>query len=128
MGAAAQEEYVMEIPDDQREMIVEGMAAIAVTLAEMGHGEEDTRQQVVSYLVERLRIDETDLVPVIREAATAIQTFPQPTNEPAEQLERGRPVRQMLGLPEPAEELEAMLRAREWLERLATELEQEFGH
>lgn len=117
----------MEIPDHQRRGIAEGIAAIAVTLAEMGHTEEDARQQVVR-LVERLRIEEVDLVPVIREAAAAIKDFPQPADEPTERLEGGRPIRQMLGLPEPSEQLAATLRAREWLERLANELQQDLGH
>lgn len=118
----------MEIPEHQRRGIVEGIGAIAVTLAEMGHAEEDARQQIIGYLVERLRVDDVDLVPVLREAAVAIQTFPQPPDESAERLERGRLIREMLGLPEPAEELAATLRAREWLQRLANDLEQHLGH
>jgi hypothetical protein len=70
----------------------------------------------------RLHIDAEDLVPVIREAAAAIASLPQPLDESAERLERGRQVREMLGISEPVEELAAALRAREWLERLAEDL------
>jgi hypothetical protein len=77
---------------------------------------------------DRLQVDDADLVPVIREAAVTIQAFPQPPDESAERLERTSPIRQMLGLPEPAEELAATLRAREWLQRLANDLEQHLGH
>jgi hypothetical protein len=99
-----------------------------VTLAEMGHAEEEIRQQIVGYLVERLHIDVVDLAPVIREAAVAIGSFPQPPDDPPERLERGRPIRQMLGLPEPAQELAAALRARDWLQRLADDLDRHAGN
>src|SRR6266567_1076285 len=112
----------MEIPEHQRRAIIDGTAAIAVTLAEMGHTEDEARQQIVGYLVQRLQIDAQDLVSVIREAAYSIASFPQPLDEPAERLERGRRIRAMLGLPEPTDALASTLRAREWLERLADEL------
>ena len=89
----------MEIPEHQRRAIVEGIGATAVTLAEMGNTEEEARQHIVVYLVEGLRIDAADLVPVIREAAALIASFPQPLDEPAERLERARPIREMLGVP-----------------------------
>lgn len=109
----------MSASDDEYRGIVEGLAAIAVTAAEMGATEEEARQQLVLWLI-RVEVQSSN---VLREAATAISSFPQPADEPADRLERGRPIREMLGVPEPSEELEAAIRAREWLERLADELD-----
>ena len=109
----------MEIQEHQWRPIVEGIAAIAVALAEMGTSEEEAQGQVTNYLVYRLQVDIVDLVPILREAAAAVGSFPQPPDDSAESLERGRPIREMLGLPEPAERLASALRAREWLEKLA---------
>jgi hypothetical protein len=105
--------------DEEHRGIVEGLAAIAVTAAEMGTTEEEARRQLALWLV-RLEVQSSG---VPREAAAAISSFPQPLDEPAERLERGRPIREMLGVPEPTQELEAALRAREWLDRLADDLE-----
>lgn len=113
----------MEIEEHQWRPIVEGMAAFAVTFAEMGDTEDDARSKLVGYMQMRLRIDQRDAARILREAAAAIARFPQPPDESAERLEHGRPIREMLGVPEPSDELAASLRAREWVERLAKDLE-----
>lgn len=112
----------MEIEEHQWRPIVDGIAAFAVSLAQMGNTEEDARSKLVGYMRMRLRIDQGDAVWVLREAAVAISRFPQPPDESAERLESGRQIRAMLGVPEPSEDLTASLTAREWLERLASDL------
>ncbi|MGH8524965.1 MAG: hypothetical protein ACREXY_12365 [Gammaproteobacteria bacterium] len=112
----------MEIQPDQREPIVNGVAALAVTIAEMGEDEGVARASIVQQLM-RLKLDQRDLVPVLRAAVTAIAQFPQPIDHPPERLARGEHIRRALGLPEPSDELAASLRAREWIERLADDLE-----
>jgi hypothetical protein len=110
---------VVGASEEEHRGIVEGLAAIAVTAAELGATEEEARQQLALWFV-RLEVQSSG---VLREAAAAISSFPQPPDEPAERPKRGRPIREMLGLPEPSEELEAVLRSREWLDRLADELD-----
>ncbi len=112
----------MDIEPHQWQPIVEGMAAFAVTFAQMGNTEEEARAKLVGYMQGQLQLEKDDAVRVLREAADAITSFPQPPDDSAERLERGRPIRQMLGVPEPTEYLAASMRAREWVERLATDL------
>lgn len=102
-----------------RRIVVEGLAAMAVTLSEMDASEDEARAQLVTMLQ---RVGATD-VGVVREAAAAISGFPQPLDESAEAIERAEPIRRLLDVPSAAEELQASLRAREWLERLADDLD-----
>lgn len=104
---------------DDRRVIVEGLGAMAVSLAETGEDEDTARRQLVGMM---LQLHETD-VEVLREAAEAIASFPQPIDESADELERARPIREMLGVRSASEDLEASLRARDWLERLANDLD-----
>ncbi len=99
-------------------MIVEGIAAFAISLAEMGTDEEAARSQLVGMMVGVHEIDPE----LLREAAAAVSAFPQPLDESPEEIERARPIREMLGVRSASEELEAVLRAREWLQRLADDL------
>ena len=112
----------MEISPEHRKGITEGLAAMAITIAQMNRSQQDAWAQVLQMLV-HLRIGEADAAQVLREAAQSIAAFPQPPNEPAHRLERGRRVREMLGVPEPSEEIASYLRGREWLENLAARLE-----
>lgn len=112
----------MEIEAQRWRPIVEGMAAFAMTFAQMGDTEEDARAKLVGQM-QQLRLDQSDAVRVLRAAADSITRFPQPPDESAERLERARPIREMLGLPEPSDDLAASLRAREWVQRLANDLE-----
>lgn len=106
-------------PRDERRVIVEGLGALAVSLAEMGVDEDVARAQLVA-MMGRVHEFKPD---VLREAAQAISSFPQPLEESADELERTRAIREMFGVPSASEELEASLRAREWLERLAADLD-----
>ena len=103
-------------PADDHTAIVEGLAAIASTLAEMGTSDDEALAQLRAWIV-RLNVNAA----TIRDAATAMSSMPQPLEETAEQTERARPIREMLGVTSAAEELAAALRAREWLEQLAGE-------
>jgi hypothetical protein len=49
--------------------------------------------------------------------------MPQPPLESAEETERALPIRKMLGVQSAEDQLAAALLAREWLTRLAEELE-----
>jgi acetyl-CoA carboxylase carboxyltransferase component len=110
-----------DVTDDSRRIIVQGLAATAVTIAQMGGTEDDARAQLVGLL---RQVGATD-ADVLIEAAHAMSTFPQPPNESPETIERREPVRQWLGVPSATEELEASLRAREWLQRLAADLREQ---
>ncbi len=113
----------MEIEPHQWKPIVDGMATFAITFAQMGDAEEDARAKLIGYLQGQLHVEQVDAVRILRAAAEVIRSFPQPPDESAERLERGRAVRELLGVPEPADDIAATLRAREWLERLATDLD-----
>lgn len=84
-----------------RGVIVDGLATMAVTMAEMGATEDEARAQLVVMLQ---RVGATD-VGVVREAAAAISGFPQPLDESAEAIERAEPIRQLLGVPSAVQEL-----------------------
>lgn len=104
---------------DDRSTVVEGLAAYAITLSSMGTSEVAARSELCA-LLQRVRAPD---VHVVRDAAAAVGRFPVPLDEPAAVVERGEPIRRMLDLPEPSEELAAQLRAREWLQRLAADLD-----
>ncbi len=102
--------------DERRRIIVEGLAAHAVTLAELGADEADVHRKLIGKLH---RLGFTDLPAVLKDAAAAIGAGPQPVDETADERERARPIRDLLGVPDATEQLSATLRAREWVERLA---------
>lgn len=95
------------------------MAAIAVTMTEMGQSQSDVWAAIVGMMV---RLHETDTT-LLRNAADSISRLPQPPDESAADLERLEKVRAMLGVPSATDKLAASLRAREWLQRLAVELD-----
>lgn len=105
---------------ERRQIIVEGLAAHAVALAEMGADEADVHARLIAELH---RLSVADPVAVLREAAAAVTAGPQPLDETADELERARPIRELLGVTDPAQQLAATLRAREWVQRLADELD-----
>lgn len=104
---------------DERRVIVEGLAASAVTLAEMGATEADARNKLLDWLM-ALRV--TDPAAILYDAAVQIGASPQPLGEPADKFDRAQRIRDLLGLKSPAEQLGAMLKAREWVQRLADDL------
>lgn len=99
---------------DSERIIIEGIAAAAVTLAEMGKSRPQFDEQITT-----LAASVGATAEQIRLAADEIARMPQPVDESAEERERGEPIRQMLGVMPVEEQLVAELRAREWLQALA---------
>lgn len=97
----------------------EGLAAIAVTAAEMGVSDGELVGAVGSMML-RLGMSTADDV---REVVAAIGRLPQPLDEDAYERERRRPIELMLGVTPPEEQLAAALRAREVLETFANRVE-----
>lgn len=103
--------------DSENPVIVEGLAVIAQTIFEMGGDDVQARQALVT------RWMQLGSAPgVFLAAANAMKNLPQPLVESAEETERAREVRAMLGVTTADESLVAALRARETLEQLAREL------
>lgn len=100
--------------------IVEGLAAIAITVAEMGGDDGEVRTQVLSMMA-RLRVD--DPAQVLRAAARAVSQLPTPIEESADDTERQREVRRLLGVTPAEDQLVAALRGRDVLEKLAREFD-----
>lgn len=100
--------------------ITEGLAAIAISVAEMGGSDEDIKAQVMS-MIAALRVD--DPTAVLRAAAGAVARLPAPLEESSDKSERHRRVREMLGVKSAEEQLVASLRGREVLERMASDFE-----
>ncbi len=105
--------------DEQRRVVIEGLAATAVTLAER----DERETTALAYLRDLSEQAGGRTARVFRSAAAAITAMPQPPLESAEETERARPMRQMLGVQSVEDQLTAALRGREWLLRLADELE-----
>lgn len=106
---------------DSRKVLVEGLAAVAISLAEMGTGPDDARSQLLGWL-QCQSLHPPD-VTVVRDAAAVVGRFPQPVDEPAEVIERSQHIRQLLGVPSAGEQLAAQLVAREWLQQFAAAME-----
>jgi len=107
------------VAEEELRVVVEGLAVTAVTLAER----DERDATALGYL--RDLSDQVGLrtPKVFRAAAEAITNMPQPPLESAEETERARPMRTMLGVQSAEDQLSAALRGREWLLRLADELE-----
>ena len=103
--------------EEQVRVVVEGLVVTAMTLAER----DERDSNALGYL--RDLADQVGLrtPAVFRAAAVAITEMPQPPLESADETERARPMRQMLGVQSAEDKLAAALRAREWLVRLADE-------
>lgn len=65
---------------ERRQIIVDGLAAHAVALAEMGADEADVHARIVAELHQ---LNVADPVTVLREAAAAVTAGPQPLDETA---------------------------------------------
>ncbi|MDQ6836930.1 MAG: hypothetical protein M3137_00950 [Actinomycetota bacterium] len=102
----------------ERQAIVEGVADLVVTLAEVGVTERDALRQIVVNLTQLGALE----VAVLRDAATAVGKLPQPREETTEETERRRPINERFGVPPAEENLLAALQGREWLELLAGHL------
>jgi hypothetical protein len=105
---------------NERQIIIDCLAVRAVALVETGATEREAHAELI---IDLTRLGVVDVVAVVREAADAVTRLPQPADESVEEIERARPVRVLLGVPSAIQELEAALRGKEWLERLAENLE-----
>ena len=107
-------------PPASVDVMIEGLAATAVYLAER----EELEVDALPYL----RAMSTQVggrsPQVFRGAADAITRMPLPPVESAEETERARPMRQVLGVPDVEGQLAAALTSREWLLKLAEELDE----
>lgn len=99
--------------------MVGGLAALAVTLAERDEPEE----AALRYLRDMTAQVGGQTPQVFRAAAAAVARIPLPPVESAEETERSRALRAMLGVVSVEEQLTAALKGREWLARVAEELE-----
>ena len=105
--------------DEQRRILVDGLAATAVALAER-HERESNALGYLRDLAEQMGARNA---PVYRDAVAAITRMPQPPLESAEETEAALALRATLGVPSAEDKLAAALLGREWLTRLAEELE-----
>lgn len=102
--------------EDHTVIIAEGLAAYATTYFEMGDAVDVVQTKLVAKW-ERLGSP----VGAFRAAAAAVGEQPQPVVESAERTERGRGIREFLGVTSAETQLVAALRARELLGDLAEE-------
>jgi hypothetical protein len=105
--------------DQQHGEIVEGLAVTAVALAER----RERETTALAYLRDLADQMGSRTAAMFREAADAITRMPQPPLESAEETERALPMRMMRGEMSVEDQLAAALLGREWLTRLAEELE-----
>jgi hypothetical protein len=106
-----------QFPSETRR-VAEGIAALAISYAEQVASEEEWRAALLETLVQ---LGEANAL-MLRLAAAAVTSLPEPLDETPEEIESARHIREMMGVRSAEEDLAAVLRAREWLERLATEL------
>ena len=104
---------------DPRDRMIDGLAATAVALAERDECDPDA----LRYLRDMTAQVGGRTPQVFRGAAAAITSMPLPPIETAEETERARPMRRMLGVQDVEDQLAAALKGREWLLCLAQELE-----
>jgi hypothetical protein len=100
-------------------LMVQGLAATAIALAERNECESDALSCMLA-----LSAQVGGQTPqVFRAAAAAITAMPLPPVESAEETERARPLRTMLGVQSVEDQITSALLGREWLLRMADELE-----
>ena len=107
---------------NERQVITEGLAAFADTFCEMGLSDDEVKAGIARQCL-ALHLHAEDVPTLLRESTEALRRFPQPLVESAEETERGRPIREMLGVTSAEDQLAATLRARELLQRMADEIE-----
>ncbi|MGI8751007.1 MAG: hypothetical protein ACR2MN_01575 [Acidimicrobiales bacterium] len=100
---------------EEREAIVEGVAALTVTLAEMGLSEVEAQQQLMARLNQLEAFD----VQLLMDAAAAIGAGPLLSDERPEETVRHAAINRTLVGPADQDERVAAARGREWLQRLA---------
>jgi hypothetical protein len=102
-----------------RRAALEGLAATAVTVAEMGGSDVEIVQTV------RAQMSALGMatVQVVREVIATVAQLPQPPDESADVRERRRPIEDMLGVASPEAQLASAMRARAVLEAFAEQLD-----
>jgi hypothetical protein len=104
---------------DESRKIAEGIVALAVSHAEQGASEEESRTVILKKLTELGEANAS----MVRLAASAVTSIPEPLDEAPEKIEHARALRELMGVRTADDDLAAMLCARERLERLAIDLE-----
>lgn len=104
---------------NERTVTLEGLASLAVTVAEMGGTPEDVMAKVGPCLLKFGLVTGDD----VRAVAATIARLPQPLNESADVRERRDPIERMLGVTSPEDALVASLTAREALQSLAAAID-----
>jgi hypothetical protein len=108
---------------DERRRVVQRLASMAQTMAEMGYGEDLARGHLIATFRADVGLEKASTdVGVVREAAARISWLLQPLDRPVQEIEHVQSIREMLGVTSDAELLTAAMTAREWLERLADDL------
>jgi hypothetical protein len=105
--------------DEEHRVIVDGLVATALALAER----REREATALGYLRDLAEQVGVRTARVFREAADAITRMPQPPLESAEETERALPMRRARGVQSAEDQLAAALLGREWLSRVADELE-----
>ncbi len=100
---------------EERKAIVEGVAALTVTLAEMGLSEVEAQQQLMARLNQLEAFD----AELLMDAAAAIGASPLLSDERADETARQGAINRTLVGPADQDERVAAARGREWLQRLA---------
>ena len=99
--------------------IASGLAAVAVTISEMGlKSDEEARAEILSWMAAL----EAPSAKLALDAAAEVSRLPQPPSMSTTRAERYERGMKALGGVTPSDQLAAALRAREWLEQIAAEL------
>lgn len=104
-----------------RKTALEGLAAMAVTVAEMGGSDNDIVQTVGA----KMSALGMSTVADLRDVIAAVVRLPQPLDESSEVRERRRPIEEMLGVVSPEVQLANAMRARAALAVFAAQLDSE---
>ncbi len=109
--------------DEQgRQAVVRGLAALAVATAEAGGSEEQARLAFIQVLRAHGTTDPALVIGAAEAVADPAGQADDPGDDPDLDPEVARQIREAMGTAGPAEQLTAMLRGREWLQRFAADL------
>ena len=101
----------------ERIVFAEGVAAFAIALVRTGTDEATSRHAILRQMSQ----SQVFVPGILRAAADAIKSFPQPLDETPEEIERTKPIRDLMGVPSAEQELLHSMAARELLERMAAD-------
>lgn len=105
---------------EAQKVIVEGLAALTISLVSMGSSADETRAQLMGWAAQ---LGVADDPRAFRSAAACVRSGPHPLQESAEETERARPIREMLGVPSAEDDLLAEMTAAETLEEIAAAID-----